>query len=73
MARPAAAWWPTAHVLGYEHSFINQVSDMAMVLGGQKPVVELPDFADAYQTQRVLHAVTLSAKERTPVKIKDVV
>jgi predicted dehydrogenase len=69
----AAAWWPTAHVLGYEHSFINQVSDMALVLGGQKPVVELPDFADAYQTQRVLHAVTLSAKERSPVKIKDVV
>ncbi len=68
----AAAWWPTAHVLGYEHSFINQAADMVNVLGGKAPVMPLPDFADAYQTQKVLHAVTQSAKERCPVLLKEI-
>ncbi len=65
----AAAWWPKAHAIGYEHGFINQAADMFAVLGGKKPVVPLPDFEDAYQTQRVLHAVTESAKHGGPVKM----
>ncbi len=62
-------WWPTAHAIGYEHGFINQCADMMMVLGGKKPVVPLPDFKDAYETQRVLDAVTRCAKTRKPVKL----
>ncbi|MEM6552120.1 MAG: Gfo/Idh/MocA family oxidoreductase [Planctomycetota bacterium] len=68
----AAAWWPTAHAIGYEHGFINQAADMCLALSNRKPVVPLPDFADAYQTQRVLEAVTLSAKHRSPVKLSEV-
>ena len=68
----AGAWWPTAHILGYEHSFINQAADMISVLGGKSPVVPLPDFNDAYQTQKVLHAVTLSAKEHAPIKLNQI-
>lgn len=68
----AAAWWPTAHIVGYEHSFINQAADMISVLGGKAPVVPLPDFNDAYQTQKVLHAVTLSAKEHAPIKLNQI-
>src|SRR5687768_15418812 len=30
----AGSWWPDAHVLGYEHGFINQVADMMYALGG---------------------------------------
>lgn len=68
----AEAWWPTAHAIGYEHSFINQTADMIKVLGNKKPVVPIPDFADAYQTQRVLEAVTQSAKHRCPVKLSEI-
>jgi predicted dehydrogenase len=68
----AEAWWPDAHVLGYEHSFTNQASDIINVLAGKKPVVPLPDFNDAYQTQRVLEAVELSAKNRCPIKLSQV-
>ena len=32
----------------------------------------LPDFDDAYQTQRVLEAALLSAEERRPVKLEEV-
>ena len=68
----AGSWWPAAHVLGYEHGFVNQAADIFNVLGGRSPVVPLPDFADAYETQRVLHAALESARNRCPVKISQV-
>jgi predicted dehydrogenase len=68
----AGAWWPVAHILGYEHSFINQAADIFSVLGGQDAVVPLPDFSDAYQVQRVLAAVVESDKHRSPVGLADI-
>jgi len=68
----AANWWPDAHGLGYEHGFTNQAYDILRVLGGQEPTVPLPDFEDAYQTQRVLEAALLSADQRRPVSMEEV-
>ena len=68
----AGAWWPDAHIIGYEHSFINQAADMMNVLGGKEPVIPLGDFEDAYKTQQILEAVTVSAKERRPVRLADI-
>ncbi len=68
----AANWWPDAHVLGYEHGFVNMAADIVRVLSGMEPIVPLPDFEDAYQTQRVLVAALVSAKERSAVKLEDV-
>jgi predicted dehydrogenase len=68
----AQAWWPVAHILGYEHSFINQAADIIGALQGQKPVVPLPDFADAYKVQRVLAAVVESDKNRAPVSLSEI-
>jgi predicted dehydrogenase len=67
----AAAWWPDAHPIGYEHTFINQAADMLNELGGKAAVTPLPDFADAYKTQEVLEAASLSAAEHRPVKISE--
>ena len=68
----AEAWWPDSHGLGYEHTFVNQASDILTVLGGGQPVAALPDFADALKTQRVLHAAIASARNRAPVDVADV-
>ncbi|MFG0329064.1 MAG: Gfo/Idh/MocA family protein [Phycisphaerales bacterium] len=65
------AWWPDAHIIGYEHGFINQAADILRTLSGRKPEVPLPDFADAFKTQLVLEAAIISARERRPVKIKE--
>jgi predicted dehydrogenase len=66
------AWWPDAHVLGYEHGFINMAADILQVLGRKKPLLPLPDFADAYETQRVLEAAMLSAENRCAIKLSEV-
>jgi predicted dehydrogenase len=47
-------------------------ADIMRVLGGQKPVVPLPDFADAYETQRVLEAAMLAAENRCAIKMSEV-
>ena len=65
----AEAWWPASHGLGYENTFVNQAADMLRVIGGQDPVVPLPDFADALETQKVLTAALISAREHTPVDV----
>jgi predicted dehydrogenase len=55
----AAAWWPPGHVIGYEHTFTNEVRDLLDdVAGGRDPV---PSFADGLAVQEVLDAVLRSA------------
>ena len=68
----ADAYWPPAHIIGYEHCFVSQASDMVKALAGKKPVVPLADFADAYETQRVLHAAIVAAREKRAVKLSEV-
>lgn len=67
----AAAWWPDAHVLGYEHGFVNQAADIVRMLAGKKPEVPMPDFEDAYKTQCVLEAAIVSARQKRPVAISE--
>jgi predicted dehydrogenase len=67
-----ANWWPDAHLIGYEHTFTNQAYDILRVLAGEAPTVPIPDFEDAYQTQRVLEAALLSAEERRPINMDEV-
>jgi predicted dehydrogenase len=68
----AGAWWPDGHGIGYEHTFVHMVADMMAALAGEEPTVPIPDFADAYETQRVLEAATLAAKHRAAVRLSEV-
>ena len=67
-----ANWWPDAHLIGYEHCFTNQAYDILKVIAGEQPTLPIPDFADAYQTQRVLEAALIAAKEKHAIDLKDV-
>ncbi|MGV9767873.1 Gfo/Idh/MocA family protein [Microbacterium sp. NPDC003461] len=53
-------WWPTGHMLGYEHGFSHQVKDLVEAIArGADPE---PGFAEGLQVQRVLDAVERSAE-----------
>jgi predicted dehydrogenase len=55
-----ANWWPPGHVIGYEHTFVHTIADFVRaVLEGKSAH---PTFADGLQTQRMLSAVSRSAK-----------
>jgi predicted dehydrogenase len=68
----AANWWPEAHVLGYEHGFTNLAADIVRILAGRRSELPMPDFDDAYQTQRVLEAALIAARERASVPLREV-
>jgi predicted dehydrogenase len=55
-----ANWWPTGHMIGYEHGFSHQARDLVeAIAAGEQPT---PSFADGLQVQRVLDAVDRSAE-----------
>jgi predicted dehydrogenase len=66
------AYWPPGHPIGYEHQFVSQAADMIKAIAGRRPVVPLPDFEDAYRTQRVLEAALAAARNRAAVKISEI-
>ncbi|WP_106815285.1 Gfo/Idh/MocA family protein [Microbacterium timonense] len=54
-----APWWPTGHMLGYEHGFSHQVRDfVAAIADGSDP---RPSFRDGLHVQRVLDGVERSS------------
>jgi predicted dehydrogenase len=55
------AWWPPGHVLGWDHTFINQAADfLAAIASGSEPS---PSFEDGLAVQRVLAAIEDSAAD----------
>ena len=54
-----APWWPTGHMLGYEHGFSNQVFDFVTAIADETS--PSPSFADGLHVQRVLDAVERSS------------
>jgi predicted dehydrogenase len=56
------AYWPVAHILGYEHTFVNMIKALMDAIGNGTPFT--PDFQDGYRNQAVLDAVEKSAASR---------
>jgi predicted dehydrogenase len=53
------AWWPPGHVLGWDHTFVNQAADLLTCIAeGRAPS---PSFAEGAAVQRVLAAIESSA------------
>ena len=60
-------YWPVGHIIGYEHTFINLISDALVAISkGERPV---PDIEEGYQNQRVLDAVVRSSQSRSWVSL----
>jgi predicted dehydrogenase len=58
----ASAYWPVGHLIGYEHTFTNLLSEF--INGIASGINPEPNFEDGLRTQEVLEAVELSAKEK---------
>ena len=58
----ADAWWPPAHIIGYEHLFTHEFRDFIVELNKGK--VTYPTFVDGVNCQKVLDAVERAAKSK---------
>lgn len=62
------AYWPVAHIIGYEHTFVNMVKEFLTAVGNGTPFT--PDFLDGYRNQAVLDAVDRSAASKQWVNVE---
>lgn len=63
----AGAWWPPGHIIGYEHTFVHAFADFIRAVVAGKSVQ--PTFADGLANEKVLAAVSKSAKSRAWVRV----
>jgi predicted dehydrogenase len=64
-----AAWWPPGHIIGWEHTFTNEIHDLCDCIACNR--MPEPSFAEGIETQAVLEAVSLSCRKKRWVKIKE--
>jgi predicted dehydrogenase len=62
-----SAWWPTGHVIGYEHTFVHEMYEFFESVANNKPTS--PDFADGVKCSQVIEAVELAAQRRATVDV----
>ncbi len=64
----AENWWPPAHIIGYEHTFVHLVGElMNGIAAGRSPH---PNFEDGVRNQAVLEAVSQSSSSGQWVKVQ---
>ncbi len=62
-----SAWWPTGHVIGYEHTFVHEMYEFVRSIVNDTPTS--PDFGDGVKCSQVIEAVELSAQRRAAVDV----
>ena len=63
-------WWPSGHIIGYEHTFVHEVADFLDCI--YNDTLPSPNFYDGVACQEIIEAVEMSAKQRRWVKLKEV-
>ncbi|MEK7395570.1 MAG: Gfo/Idh/MocA family oxidoreductase [Candidatus Poribacteria bacterium] len=62
------AWWPPGHIIGYEHTFVNQIADFMECIAND--TMPEPNFYDGLRNQQVMDAVMESAEKGMKVVIQ---
>jgi len=65
-----SAWWPSGHVLGYEHTFVHEVYDFVNAVAGNTAVA--PDFVEGAKCVAVLEAAAKSNKTHKWIQVATV-
>ena len=64
------AWWPTGHIIGWEHTFVHEVKHFFdCVVAGKSVAPEGADFEDGYRASVVSDAILESARTGQRVAI----
>ncbi|UKS28545.1 hypothetical protein LOZ80_06330 [Paenibacillus sp. HWE-109] len=64
----AQAYWPPGHILGYEHTFVNLISEF--IRGIANDIQPSPSFEDGLRNQILLHAIETSARTGQRVTVE---
>lgn len=62
-----AHWWPSGHIIGYEHEFVHAVSDFLNAIANNQKIT--PNFYDGMKAIEVLEAGLTSAESGKMIEI----
>ena len=61
-------WWPQGHMIGWEHTFVHEITHMLDCIVNDKPVSPIgADFEDGYRTAVICDAILRSAESKSQV------
>jgi predicted dehydrogenase len=64
-------WWPQGHMIGWEHTFVHEITHMLDCIVNDRPVAPIgADFEDGYRASVVCDAIEASAASRRQVDCK---
>lgn len=64
-------WWPHGHIIGWEHTFVHEISHLLDCIVNDKPVSPIgADFEDGYRTAVICDAILESAAAKRQVECK---
>lgn len=64
-------WWPQGHMIGWEHTFVHEITHLLDCIVNDKPVSPIgADFEDGYRAAVVCDAVLQSAESKRQVDCK---
>ncbi len=64
-------WWPHGHIIGWEHSFVHEITHFLDCIANDKDVAPLgATFEDGYRTAVICDAILESAAARKHIDIK---
>ncbi len=64
-------WWPHGHIIGWEHSFVHELSHfLDCIVNGRDVAPEAATFEDGYRTAVICDAILASAAGRRQVDVK---
>lgn len=61
------AWWPSGHILGWEHTFVHEVRDLLLAIDQGREAT--PSFYDGLRCQQVLDAALESTRSGAWVQV----
>lgn len=64
-------WWPQGHIIGWEHTFVHEITHLLDCIVNDKPVAPIgADFEDGYRCAVICDAILESAETRRQVDCK---
>lgn len=64
-------WWPHGHIIGWEHTFIHEISHLLDAIVNNKPVAPYgADFMDGYKNAVICDTILKSAETGLRIRVK---
>lgn len=64
-------WWPQGHMIGWEHTFVHEISDLLDAIANNKEVAPYgATFEDGYKNAVILDAILQSAESGRHIDVK---